>query len=62
MAEPKEAKTKKIVMMAKISGTRDGEDWPDIGEEISLPVDEADTMLQQKQAVTPAQWKDALKK
>ncbi|MGI5493878.1 hypothetical protein [Microtetraspora malaysiensis] len=31
----------RIRMLAKISGTRDGKDWPDVGGEIDLPDDEA---------------------
>ena len=59
MADPR---TTKVVMMVAISGTRDGGDWPGIGGEIVVPKAEADSLIQQKQAVTPAQWAKARQK
>lgn len=35
----------RVVMRARISGTRDGQDWPSPGEEIELPDTEAEQML-----------------
>lgn len=32
-------------MVAQISGTRDGVDWPDAGGEIDLPKDEAEQLI-----------------
>ena len=31
----------KVTMLCKVSGTRDGQDWPDRGEVVDLPDDEA---------------------
>lgn len=41
----------KVIMQARISGTRDGEDWPAPGESIDLPDDEAVQLLATGQAV-----------
>jgi len=35
----------KVEMCARISGTRNGVDWPGIGETIELPDDEAVAMI-----------------
>lgn len=35
----------KVQMKVSISGTRDGQDWPAIGEIVDLPNDEAVSML-----------------
>lgn len=34
----------RVVMKHRITGTRDGVDWPDVGEEIDLPEPEARAM------------------
>jgi hypothetical protein len=39
-----------IKMLAKITGTRNGLDWPDIGETIELPDAEAEQLIGQKLA------------
>jgi hypothetical protein len=41
---------KVVKMLAKISGTRNGVDWPDVGETYELPDDEADQLVGQKLA------------
>ncbi len=41
----------KVTMQQKISGTRDGEEWPERGEEIDLPDDEAEALISQGAAV-----------
>lgn len=41
---------KKVRMVVQISGARDGKDWPKPGQTISLPADEADTLLRNGQA------------
>lgn len=48
----------KVTMQHKISGTRDGQEWPDRGEEIDLPSDEAEALISQGSAVAS---KDAKK-
>ena len=35
----------KVKMLIKISGTRDGQDWPEVGGEIDLPKAEAEQMI-----------------
>ncbi|MEK9524648.1 hypothetical protein MIU24_35595 [Streptomyces venezuelae] len=35
----------RVRMKIKISGTRDGQEWPDRGDEIDLPEDEAEQLL-----------------
>lgn len=35
----------RVVMRAKISGTRNGADWPDVGTSLDLPDDEADLLV-----------------
>ncbi len=62
MAETKVPKTRKVVMMVVISGTHDGEDWPGIGESITVPIAEGDNLIEQKKAVSPATWANARKK
>ncbi len=62
MAEAKESKTKKVFMMVQISGTVDGEDWPEVGGSIVLSAAAADRLVQNNQAVTPATWAGARKK
>lgn len=42
--------SKTIKMLAKITGTRNGIDWPEIGETYELPDDEADQLVSQKLA------------
>jgi len=41
---------KKVRLVVKISGARDGKDWPNPGETISLPEDEANQLLRNGQA------------
>lgn len=41
----------KVTMRHKISGQRDGADWPDPGETIDVPDDEAVMLLAQGMAV-----------
>ena len=41
----------KVTMRARLSGTRNGEDWPADGESIDLPDDEAVQLLNQGMAV-----------
>lgn len=45
--------TKTVRMAARISGTRDGENWPNPGETIELPEGEANTLLISGAAVLP---------
>lgn len=45
-------KNKTVIMRARISGTRNGADWPHPGEEITLPADEADALLANGMAAT----------
>jgi membrane protein involved in colicin uptake len=47
------AKSKTVRLVARISGTRDGEDWPAPGETIALPEAEANQLLLNGMAVTP---------
>ncbi|MHA7275362.1 hypothetical protein ACX80O_02345 [Arthrobacter sp. Hz1] len=47
-------KNKKVRMVARISGTRDGKDWPAPGESISLPEEEALALLANGMAVDPS--------
>lgn len=35
----------RIVLLTKISGTRDGEEWPEVGSRLSLPDDEARSLI-----------------
>ncbi|MGW6395411.1 hypothetical protein ACWFR1_34085 [Streptomyces sp. NPDC055103] len=42
----------RVRMRIKISGTRDGEDWPDKDGEITLPDDEAEQLLRYGAAET----------
>lgn len=42
-----------VRLVGKISGTRDGEDWPNPGETIALPEDEANALLASGIAVKP---------
>ncbi len=37
--------TVKVEMLVQISGTRDGEFWPEPGETIDVPAAEADTLV-----------------
>ncbi len=62
MAESKAPKTRKVVMMVVISGTRDGEEWPPIGESITVPIAEGENLIAQKKAVSPSTWANARKK
>ncbi len=45
--------TKSVRMVARISGTRNGEDWPAPGAVIELPEDEANALLISGAAVDP---------
>jgi hypothetical protein len=47
-----------VKMLAKINGTRNGLDWPDVGETIDLPADEAAQLIGQKLAA-PGKRTDA---
>ncbi|MBT2594737.1 hypothetical protein [Arthrobacter sp. ISL-72] len=47
------AKNKTVRLVGKISGTRDGEDWPAPGQTIDLPEDEASQLLASGLAVNP---------
>ena len=38
--------SKVVKMLAKISGTRNGVDWPDVGQTIELPDDEAAVIVE----------------
>ena len=40
----------KVRMLTRISGSREGQDWPDIGGVIDVPKEEADQLLLNKQA------------
>lgn len=42
----------RVRMRTKISGTRDGQDWPDKGGEIDLPDDEAEQLIRYGAAET----------
>jgi hypothetical protein len=44
---------RKVRMNVKISGSRDGVDWPDKGEVISVPEDEAKTLIANGYASDP---------
>lgn len=35
----------RVQMLATITGTRDGEDWPVAGESVTLPDDEAQSLI-----------------
>lgn len=35
----------RVAMLAQISGTRDGAEWPAVGGEIELPADEANQLI-----------------
>lgn len=35
----------KVTMIVKLSGSRDGQDWPDVGEDLDVPNDEAVQLL-----------------
>lgn len=35
----------KVTMIRKVSGTRDGADWPEPGEDIDVPEDEAASLI-----------------
>jgi hypothetical protein len=35
----------KVRLLVNISGTRDGEDWPQLGETADLPAEEAASMI-----------------
>lgn len=43
----------KVRMVAQISGTRDGRDWPAPGGVIDLPEDEANTLIGHAMAEVP---------
>lgn len=45
---------KKVRMVVKISGARDGEDWPDAGEFITVPSAEAEDLIRQGFAADPS--------
>ncbi|MEJ1195074.1 hypothetical protein [Pseudarthrobacter sp. CCNWLW207] len=46
-------KKKTVRLVGRISGTRDGEDWPAPGETIALPESEANQLLRSGIAVDP---------
>lgn len=48
----------KVRMLADISGTRNGEDWPKRGETVDLPDGEAKDLIESRMAA-PAEDKDA---
>lgn len=35
----------RVKMLSRLSGTRNGEPWPDVGDELDVPDDEADTLV-----------------
>ncbi|HET7329160.1 MAG TPA: hypothetical protein VFJ14_17955 [Nocardioidaceae bacterium] len=35
----------RVTMTTRVSGTRDGERWPPIGDTIDLPTDEAEALI-----------------
>lgn len=37
--------TMRVIMAGVVSGTRDGQDWPKVGESIDLPADEAASLI-----------------
>lgn len=45
---------KKVRMIARISGTRDGKDWPAPGQEASFPKEEAESLIRSGMAVDPS--------
>ena len=40
----------RVTMLVKVSGTRNGVDWPDIGEDIVLPAEEAVSLIRSNNA------------
>lgn len=46
-------KNKTVKLVARISGTRDGEDWPAPGATVALPEAEADQLIVNGMAVLP---------
>jgi hypothetical protein len=48
----------KVRMLIKVAGSRDGQDWPEIGETIDVPKTEAEQLFLNRQAA-PAGDKDA---
>lgn len=53
----------KVILAANISGTRDGQDWPSVGTEVTLPDAEARGMIASGSAVaTDHEFADALRK
>ena len=40
----------RVTMLVKVSGTRNGVDWPDIGEDIVLPPEEAVSLIRSNNA------------
>jgi hypothetical protein len=45
----------KVKMLGSISGARDGQEWPGIGEEVELPDDEAAALCAQGMAAPVAE-------
>lgn len=45
----------KVQMKSRISGTRDGQDWPEIGEVVDLPDTEAVDLLNAGLAQVPGE-------
>jgi hypothetical protein len=45
--------TMQVKLIAQISGTRNGEDWPAPGELVALPDDEAASLIQNGFAIDP---------
>lgn len=46
--------TKTVKMLGKISGSRNGKPWPEVGGTIDLPTAEADALIASRIAVDPA--------
>lgn len=44
-----------VTMLRKVSGTRDGVDWPDPGESIDVPDEEAASLIMLGLAKEPAE-------
>lgn len=49
---------KTVRLLVNISGTRNGEDWPAAGQEVTLPEDEANLLIRNQQAVDPGAEED----
>lgn len=49
----------KVKMIAQLTGTRDGEDWPKAGSIAELPDDEAADLIMNGYAIDPADAEDS---